>query len=107
MMPVAAITGEPRCLYAEHCAYLSSADLSDQVFKARPFHLTRPGTAQILVDHFDLLEAELPCVIRQAILPALALLVVNHLSGRRLANINDRTPLQMIRGYFRVHRRSP
>src|SRR5947209_773813 len=107
MMPVAAIASEPRCLDAEHCAYLSGADLSDEVFKARPFHLTRAGTAQILVDHFDLLEAELARVIRQAILPPLALLVVDDLPGRRLPNVNDGTPLQMIRRYFRIHRRSP
>jgi hypothetical protein len=59
--------------------------------------LTRAGTAQILVDNFHLLEAELAGVIRQAILPALALLVVNHLPGRRLPNVNDSPPLQMIR----------
>jgi hypothetical protein len=37
--------------------------------------------SKILVDNLDLLEAELASVIGQAILPALALLVVNHLSG--------------------------
>src|ERR1700759_3904757 len=96
MMPIAAIAGESRCLYAKHCAYLSGADLSDQVFKARPFHLTRAGTAQILVDNFDLLKAELAGVIRQAILPALALLVVNLLPGIRLPNVNESPPLQLI-----------
>jgi hypothetical protein len=44
--------------------------------------LPGPGASEILVDDLDLPEAKLASVVSQAILSALAFLVVNHLSRR-------------------------
>jgi hypothetical protein len=49
------------------------------MFKSGPFYLARAGTAKVFIDHFDLMETKLACVIGQSILPTLTLLVVNHL----------------------------
>ena len=52
------------------------------MLEPRTLHLAGPSASKILVDYLDLLEAKLACVVGQAILPALAFLVVNHLSRR-------------------------
>jgi hypothetical protein len=51
------------------------------MFESGPFYLARTGTAKVLIDYFDLLETELTCMIGKSILPALTLLVVDHLPG--------------------------
>jgi hypothetical protein len=50
------------------------------MLEPRELHLAGPRASKILVDDLDLLEAKLASVVGQAILPALAFLVVNHLS---------------------------
>ena|SRR5579885_93726 len=97
MMPVSAITGQAGSLNAKHGADLSRANLRNQMLESRALHLAGARASKILVDYLDLLESKLASVIGQAILPALAFLVVNHLSRRRLTDIDDGTPLQMVR----------
>ena len=82
MMPVSAITGQTRSLNAKHGANLSRADFRNQMLESGALHLAGPRATEILVDNLDLLEAKLASVVGQAILPALAFLVVNHLSRR-------------------------
>ena len=82
MMPVSAVTCQAGGLYAKHGANLSRADFRNQMLEPRALHLAGPRASKILVDYFDLLEAKLTSVVGQAILPALAFLVVNHLSRR-------------------------
>src|SRR5437764_3956979 len=73
------------------------------MLESRALHLAGARAPEILIDDLDLLEAKLASVVGQAILPALAFLVVNHLSRRGLTNIDDGAPLQMVRRYFGVH----
>ena len=80
MMPVSTVTCQARSLNAKQGANLSRADFRNQMLESGAFHLAGPRTSKILVDYLDLLEAQLPSVVGQAILPALAFLVVNHLS---------------------------
>src|SRR5262249_51398206 len=72
-----------------------------------PLHLAGSRTSQILVDYLDPLEAKLASVVGQAILPALAFLVVNYLPRRRLTDIDDGPTLQMVCRYFGIHASSP
>ena len=81
MMPVPTVTGRARSLNTKHGANLSRADFRNQMLESRALHLAGSRASKILVDYLDLLEAKLASVVGQAILPALALLVVNHLSG--------------------------
>ena len=80
-MPVSAIAGQARRLYAEHGAHLSRADFRNQMLEPWPLHLSGSRAAQILINDLDLLNAKLASVVGQAVLPALTLPVVNHLSG--------------------------
>jgi len=82
MMPVSAVTGQAGSLNAKHGAHLSRADFRNQMLEPRALHLAGPRASKILVDYLDLLETKLASVVGQAILPTLALLVVNHLSRR-------------------------
>ena len=82
MMPVSTVTGQAGSLNAKHSANLSRADFRNQMLEPRALHLAGPRASKILVDYLDLLKAELASVVRQTILPPLALLVVNHLSRR-------------------------
>ncbi len=82
MMPVSAVTGQAGSLNTEHGANLSRADFRNQMLEPRPLHLAGTRASKILVDYLDLLEAKLASVVGQAILPALAFLVVNHLPRR-------------------------
>jgi hypothetical protein len=66
------------------------------MLEPRSLDLTGSGTAEIFVDHFDLLKAKLACVIGKTVLPALALLVMDDLPRRGLADINDRAPFQVV-----------
>ena len=82
MMPVSTVTGQAGSLNAKYGANLSGADFRNQMLEPRTLHLPGPRASKILVDDLDLLEAKLASVVGQAILPALAFLVVNHLSRR-------------------------
>jgi len=82
MMPVPAVTSQAGSLNTKDGANLSRAYFRNQMLEARTLHLAGPRTSKILVDYLDLLEAKLASVVGQAILPALAFLVVNHLSRR-------------------------
>jgi hypothetical protein len=82
MMPVSAVTGQAGSLNAEDGANLSRADFGDQMLEPRALHLAGPRASKILVYYLDLLEAKLASMVGQAILPALAFLVVNDLPRR-------------------------
>ena len=82
MMPVSAVTGQAGSLNAKHSANLSGADFRNQMLEPRALYLAGPRAAKVLVDYLDLLETKLARMVGQAILPALAFLVVNYLSRR-------------------------
>src|SRR5438045_213519 len=85
-MPVAAIAGETRGLDREHRADVSGADCADQTIKAGAGDAASRA-AKVIID-LDAGPAELPSAIGERILAALALLVVDQLIGRRLANVD-------------------
>src|ERR1700746_2819795 len=85
-MPVAAIAGETRGLDREHRADVSGADCADQTVKAGA-GAAASRAAKVIIDDLDASPAELPSAIGERILSALALLVVDQLIGRRLANV--------------------
>jgi hypothetical protein len=82
MMPVSAVTGQAGSLNAKDGANLSSADFRDQMLEPWALHLAGSRASKILVYYLDLLEAKLASMVGQAILPALAFLVVKDLSRR-------------------------
>ena len=59
-MPVAAVAGEPGGVEAQHGADLSSAQPRYEALKTGTGHRTAGGTAEIIVDHFDIAETPLP-----------------------------------------------
>ena len=73
------------------------------MLKSGTLHLAGAGSAKILVDNLNLLEAQLAGVIGEAVLSSLALLIENHLTRRRLPNIDDGPPAQVIRCNLRIH----
>ena len=94
MVPVSAIACQARCFDAEYGPHLSRADLCHETFKSGSLHFAGPGTSEVLIDDLHLMKSELAGVIGQTVLPALALQIVNDLTGRRLPNINNSTALE-------------
>src|ERR1700751_2313624 len=86
-MPVAAIAGETRALDREHRADVSGADCSSRT-SAIGAGDAASRAAKVIIDDLDASPAELPSAIGERILSALALLVVDQLIGRRLANVD-------------------
>jgi hypothetical protein len=68
VVPVASIAREPGRVEAQHCADFSATKPCNQPFEAGPCHQAAGGTAEILVDHFDLAKAALPCDIDKLVL---------------------------------------
>jgi len=94
MVPVAAITGEPRGIKAEHSANLSGAQSGNQAVEAGSLDSATCGATEIVVDYFDIGEAAPTCDFNQLVLAPLALQVQLNLLWRRLADIDDRLALQ-------------
>ena len=82
MMPVPAVARQARCFDAEDGAHLARTYFCHQMLKPWAVHLSGAGATKILVDNLNLLEAQLSGVIGNAVLPPLALLIVNYLSWR-------------------------
>src|SRR3954447_4987133 len=93
-MPVAAVAGEPGGVEAQHGADLPSAQPRYEALKTGTGHRTASGTAEIVVDHFDVAETPLPGDLDEIVLPPLAFEVVVNLCRGGLANINHRLALQ-------------
>ena len=90
VVPIAAVARKTRGLDAENGTDFACAYFAHQSLESWP--LDQPGsrTSQIIVDDNDILEAQLTSTIDQTILALLALLVMQHLARRRLANIHNR-----------------
>src|ERR1700738_2655703 len=57
MVPVAAVTGEPGGVEAQHSANLSGTEPCHQPFEARPRHPPARGAGEVVIDHLDVAEA--------------------------------------------------
>ncbi len=86
-MPVAPVAGEPRGLDRDDGTDPTLADRRQQLLKAGTGD-AGTGPAQIIVNHLHGGPTQRACSIGQAVLPAPALVIVEHLVARRLANVN-------------------
>ncbi len=94
-VPVTPVAGQARGLDRHHRADPAFADRSQQLLEPGAAD-ARAGAAEIVVDDADLGPAELPGSLDQPILPSTALDVVVHLIDRRLTDIDDRLPGEMV-----------
>src|SRR5215469_7219080 len=60
VMPIAPVAREPRGVEAQHGADLSGAQPGDEPVEAGARRRAAGGTAEIVVDHFDVAETPLP-----------------------------------------------
>ncbi|HEX6688789.1 MAG TPA: hypothetical protein VF085_09010 [Solirubrobacterales bacterium] len=106
-MPVAPVAGEPRCLDRDDGADPTLADRRQQLLEARAGD-AGAGTAEIIVNYFHGGPAQGACAIDQAVLPAAALVIVQNLIVRRLADIDEGAAGKVFRcdpGHHRPPRR--
>jgi len=71
-MPIAPVPGQPGGLHRHHRADAALADGGKQPLEAWPSGATS-GSAEVIVDHLDILPPQLAGAVRQAVLPSLAL----------------------------------
>ena len=86
-VPIPAIAGETRGLDRDHGADPPLADRGEELLEARPGD-AGAGAAEIIVDHLNGRPAQRPGAIGKSILPPAALVVVEDLIGRRLADVD-------------------
>jgi hypothetical protein len=98
-MPVAAVAGEPGGFDREYGSDAPLADRCQQPLEARPSNATARAT-EIIIDDLDLGPAELLGAIGEPVLPPLALLVVQELIGRRLADVDEGAAREMVNRDF-------
>src|SRR3984957_14236093 len=108
VMPIAAVTGEPRCVEAEHRADLPGAHCGDESVEARAGHAAAGGAAQIIIDDLDAGKSMPSGDLDQVILATLALEVRLHLGLRGLTHIHDSLAAEeRFRQCLNAHRRTP
>src|SRR4051794_12603167 len=109
-IPVGTIAGQARDVDRENEAHFAQGHPGHKVLETAAVVARRAARTEIAVNHFDvsLMPAERAGAALQRILQAKALLIGQHLMRGRLANIDYRPPLQMMRLYeFRGHRSPP
>src|SRR5262249_48877824 len=94
VMPVAAVTCQTGGVEAQHRPDFSGAQRCDQPLEAGPRHSPGGGAAEIVIDHFDLVESSAPGDVDEFVLTPLALAIALHLGLSGLPNIDDRFALQ-------------
>ena len=104
--------GEPGDLQPEHRTHLARAHPRDQLPEPVPVTGGAPGQAQVGVDHLDrrARPAQPGRLPGQVVLAQRGLGVLADLHQGRLADIHDRGPFQVCRGYLLLsadHRPSP
>lgn len=97
VVPVPVVAGQTRGFEGEHRAHLLQADRGHQALEYGSRNPPGSGSSQILVHHFHLAPAQGARPVRQFVLPALALQVLMHLAERRLADVDVRGSLQVLR----------
>ncbi len=107
VLPLAAIASQARSFQAEDRSHRLRTDRSEEFVESAAVDQAHPRVSLIDVDDGDVLEPQLARPILERILQPLALQMVAHLVGRRLANVDDGFPLQMFIGQLGVHRLLP
>ena len=82
MVPVTAISREPRGIQAQNSADLARAQPCDQAIEAGAGHCSARGSPEIVVDDLNVGEAALTRNVDEVILPPLALQVGHDLGLR-------------------------
>ena len=93
-MPVAAVAGEPGGVEAQHGAHHSAAQPRHEPLKAGAGHHPAGGTAEIVIDHFDIAETPLPGNCDKIVLAPPAFEIALNLCLGGLANVNHRLARQ-------------
>jgi hypothetical protein len=104
-MPVTPISCQPRHLEGEDCTNPAFANRRQQALKARPAN-AGSRTAKIVVNHNDVLPAQVSCTVSKTTLTAAALVIMHQLIRRRLTNVDIGPTTQVLRRYLR-HRPPP
>jgi len=78
--------------------YLAAAHLSDQPLKTRALDQSRTRAPKVFINHHHILKTQGAGLVRQAVLAARALLMVQDLVGGGLTDIDQGSPTQMING---------
>ena len=60
LLPLPTVTGKPRDLACRHGSHPSQADFGDHSLESDSLRAARRGSSEVLVDHLDLLPAEVP-----------------------------------------------
>src|ERR1700694_2893070 len=90
------MAAEPGCLDRQDNSHAALANGCQQLLESRPRN-TAARSAKIVVDHANLAPAELARSLDETVLTPLALQVVRHLVGRRLAHVNDGAAQEVLR----------
>jgi len=98
-MPVNIVSGQPQDLKTHHDAGISHTHVGDQPLEALAPRSRCTGLTLIVVDDDDLVVTltKCDCTLAERILPLRALDVLDHLSHRRLADVQVRSALEMAR----------
>src|SRR5260221_9422 len=104
-VPVATVAGQPRGLDGKSGPAPPLTDHRQQTLEARPVDAASRA-AEIIVDDLDSGPAEPPGTIGEAVLSAAALRIMQELIGRRLADIDESAPAQVVSRDLR-HPRPP
>jgi hypothetical protein len=103
VVPVTTVARQPRRLNAKHGADRAAANFSDQALKSGTLYQAGSRASQVIVDHEDVPKAEFACLVDQAVLSSLALLVLKNLLGGGLPKVNDRSSAQSLTREFGIH----
>ena len=109
MMPVASVTREPGRIEADDGSDLAGAEPCNEALEAGSRHGSAGRSAEVVVDHLDVLETPAPGDIDELILTALALKVHLNLGWGRLPDIDHGLAPQHRQGQEirRGHRHAP
>jgi hypothetical protein len=92
-VPVAAVSREALCLYAEYSTNDALADHRNESRKAWSRHQARCRLAEVIVDCLNVRESHLARRVRERVLATPALEILAQLRRARLANVHDCAPM--------------
>lgn len=104
-VPVAAVTRESRRLHRQHDADASLADGEQQPLEPRT-SATAAGPPEVVVDHHWVGPTQPAGTVCEPVLSPPALVMVPQLVSRRLPDVDEGLPTEMVRRDL-AHRRSP
>src|SRR6266446_3110180 len=107
LLPLPAVAGEARHLSSRYRADFAETHLRHHAFEPRSGDHAGGGPAQVFIHDLDLTPTQVLQAILHRILQPLTFEVVSDLVGGRLANIQNRLPLHMLRLDLVTHHTPP